>query len=144
MNIYRVEKVTAKLVEAFEKLLPQLSAMLKCPTVNHIERVVGSDNTHLLVAEVDGAIVGMLTLVLVDIPTSRKAWIEDVVTDGEYRGRGIGYALVERAKQVAVEEGACSLNLTSNPSRKAAHALYEKCGFSIYDTTLFRHNILKK
>jgi GNAT superfamily N-acetyltransferase len=83
----------------------------------------------------------MLSLVIVDIPTGRKAWIEDVVVDENFRGLNIGYALVERAKKLAVEMGARKIYLTSNPSRKAAHALYHKCEFEIYETTLFRLNL---
>ena len=80
----------------------------------------------------------MLSLVIVNIPTGRKAWIEDVVVDGAFRGQNIGSKLVEYAKQSAKDLEVKKLYLTSNPSRKAAHALYKKCGFETYDTTLFR------
>ena len=138
MKIHRVEHHSAELAKALEKLLPQLSASAQVPTTEQIETLLLNPNTHLFVAEHEGGIVGMLTLVIVDIPTGRKAWIEDVVVDEAARGLRIGEALVEQAKKESASLGAKKIYLTSNPSRKAAHALYSKCGFEIYDTTIFR------
>ena len=138
MKIYRVTECSANLIEALEQLLPQLSSSATMPSEEYIESMLNNENFYLLVAEHEGAIVGMLSLVLVDIPTGRKAWIEDVVVDSRARGLHIGQALVEEAKVCAKEVGAKKIYLTSNPSRKAAHALYKKCGFEEYDTTVFR------
>lgn len=138
MNIYRITTLSDSLIEAFERLLPQLSSSSQKPTNHAITGLLNNPNTHLFVAEEEGIIAGMLSLVVVDIPTGRKAWIEDVVVDSAFRGRKIGEALVEKAKVEASALGVKKLYLTSNPSRKAAHALYAKCGFEIYDTTLFR------
>lgn len=85
----------------------------------------------------EGRIVGMLTLVWYDVPSGRKAWIEDVVVDAAARGCGAGRALVEAAQRLAREVGAGHLMLTSNPRRTAARALYRKCGFNEAETTVF-------
>ncbi|MBQ5648212.1 MAG: GNAT family N-acetyltransferase [Alistipes sp.] len=138
MEIYRITEYSTDVAEAFAKLLPQLSSSAQIPTTEQIEALLSNPNTHLFVAEREGTIVGMLSLVVVDIPTGRKAWIEDVVVDEVARGLHIGEALVEKAKEEAATLGAQKLYLTSNPSRKAAHALYHKCGFEEYNTTLFR------
>lgn len=138
MKIYRITECSANLIEALEQLLPQLSSSATMPSEAYLEEMLANENIHLFVAEHEGAIVGMLSLVVVDIPTGRKAWIEDVVVDSKARGLGVGHALVERAKECAKEVGARKIYLTSNPSRIAAHALYHKCGFEEYDTTVFR------
>ena len=138
MKIYRVTECSANLIEALEQLLPQLSSSATMPSEEYIESMLNNENFYLFVAEHEGAIVGMLSLVVVDIPTGRKAWIEDVVVDSRARGLHIGQALVEEAKACAKDVGAKKIYLTSNPSRKAAHALYKKCGFEEYDTTVFR------
>ena len=138
MKIYRVTECSANLIEALEQLLPQLSSSATMPSEEYIESMLNNENFYLFVAEHEGAIVGMLSLVVVDIPTGRKAWIEDVVVDSRARGLRIGQALVEEAKVCVKEIGAKKIYLTSNPSRKAAHALYKKCGFEEYDTTVFR------
>ena len=138
MKIYRVTKPTEQLFDALATLLPQLSSSATMPSEAYLEEMLANENIHLFAAEHEGTIVGMLTLVIVDIPTGRKAWIEDVVVYDQARGLGIGKALVERAIACAKEVGSRKLYLTSNPSRKAAHALYAKCGFEEYNTTVFR------
>lgn len=138
MKIYRLQELSERLIEAFTRLLPQLSQSAEIPTAKYVEELFYDKNTHLIVAEEDDCIVGMLTLVVVNIPTGRKAWIEDVVIDGDYRGRNIGFQLVEESKKLATTLGVKKIYLTSNPSRRAAHALYAKCGFEEYDTTVFR------
>ena len=144
MTIYKVTEVTASLLDAIAKLLPQLSSSAQTPTAEYITQMVKNGNTHLLVAEENETIVGMLSLVIVNIPTGCKAWIEDVVTDEAFRGRNIGGQLVEQALVLAQSLGARKVYLTSNPSRVAAHKLYKKCGFTTYDTTLFRFDFPKK
>ena len=138
MKIHRISTHSTELSEALVRLLPQLSQSIQIPNSQQIEALIKSDNTHLFIAELDNRIVGMLTLAVVDIPTGRKAWIEDVVVDEAARGLQIGQALVEKEKEMAASLGAKKIYLTSNPSRKAAHALYHKCGFEEYDTTVFK------
>ncbi len=57
-------------------------------------------------AEDDGRIVGTLTLAAFEIPTGRRAWIEDVVTDTAARGKGVASALVDAALAHAASIGA--------------------------------------
>lgn len=138
MKIYRITNVTSQLIESLSRLLPQLSASATTPTIEELETLLSDNNTYLFAAEKDSIIAGILSLVVVNIPTGRKAWIEDVVVDVAYRGQNIAFELVEYAKNMALSLGVKRLYLTSNPSRKAAHALYRKCGFEEYDTTVFR------
>ena len=105
---------------------------------SRFDEVVDSHDTLLLTARCNGRIVGVLVLALYPTLTGRKAWIEDVVVDNAERGAGIGRALVERAIAEASERGAATLDLTSNPSRQAAHRLYRACGFEERATTPFR------
>lgn len=130
--------ITPSLCEAVARLMPQLSAHLGAPSAGLLRRLCASPAAALLVARQDGRIVGMLTLAWYDAPSGRKAWIEDVVVDAAARGRGAGRALVEEALRHASRIGAACVMLTSNPARRAAHALYRKAGFETYDTTVFR------
>ncbi|MBR5135851.1 MAG: GNAT family N-acetyltransferase [Rikenellaceae bacterium] len=121
----------------------QIAALVAQLTTKEIElscfdEVASSRDTLLLAARRNGCIVGVLVLALYPTLTGRKAWIEDVVVDNAERGAGIGRALVERAIAEASERGAATLDLTSNPSRQAAHRLYRACGFEERATTPFR------
>jgi ribosomal protein S18 acetylase RimI-like enzyme len=90
------------------------------------------------VARVDGEIVGALTLVMFPIPTGLRAWIEDVVVDEAARGQGAGAALTREAVRLAQADGARTVDLTSRPSRQAANRLYERLGFQVRDSTVYR------
>jgi len=133
------ERVTPELEEAFAKLLPQLSSSGKLPSRSDIEEMIMSPATQLLLARSDGKIIGMLMLVLFRIPTGLRAWIEDVVVDGDARGKGAGEALTRAAVASAIERGARTVDLTSRPSREAANRLYQRVGFKLRETNFYRY-----
>ena len=133
-------EVTEELVEAFERLTPQLSSSSPPPGAEELAEIVRAPATDLLVArDGDGRIVGSLTLVVFRIPTGLRAWIEDVVVDVAARGQGVGEALNRYAIDVAAERGARSVDLTSRPSREAANRLYQRLGFQPRETNVYRH-----
>ena len=86
----------------------------------------------------------MLAMGLYTTPTGRKAWIEDVVVDEAFRGRGLGRMLVERALDCARGYAPVTVMLTSRPSREAANALYRAVGFSLKQTNLYKLDINEK
>lgn len=134
------DEVTDELVDAFVRLTPQLSSSSPPPSREQLAEIVGSAATKLLIARGDdGTILGSLTLVLFRIPTGLRAWIEDVVVDGDARGQGVGEALNRYAIDVAAERGARSVDLTSRPSREAANRLYRRLGFEPRETNVYRY-----
>lgn len=138
-DITIVEDVTDDLVEAVDRLIPQLSSSSPPPGRPGLEQIVADPNTALFVARVDGAIVGSLTLAFYRIPTGLKAWIEDVVVDGAARGHGVGEALNRAALDEARRRGAKDVSLTSRPTREAANRLYQRIGFEARATNVYRY-----
>jgi ribosomal protein S18 acetylase RimI-like enzyme len=133
---------SGELVEAFSRLLPQLSRSASKPTEDDLAAIVSSPATTILLAtDDDGAVIGSLTLALFRIPTGMRAWIEDVVVDEAARGQGAGEALVQEAIRIAREAGARTVDLTSRPSREAANRLYEKAGFRPRETNVYRYEV---
>jgi ribosomal protein S18 acetylase RimI-like enzyme len=130
--------VTDVLVAGLNRLLPQLSSSAAPLTVGQVEVIVGSPTSTLFVARDGDRVVGTLTLVVFAIPTGVRAWIEDVVVDESFRGGGAGEALTLAAIDQARAFGVRSIDLTSRPSRVAAHALYVKLGFEARETNVFR------
>lgn len=130
--------VTDELLEAFGRLVPQLSRSNPPPDRQALTAIVESEASDLFIARVDGRIVGTSTLATFRIPTGLRAWIEDVVTDEEARGRGVGMALTEAMLDRARELGAVTVDLTSRPSREAANRLYQRAGFEQRDTNVYR------
>ena len=146
IEIREATEVDAGLVEAFVRLVPQLSRSSPPPTEAALAEIVASPCTVLLVAvDTDrsgpDAIVGSLTLAVFRIPTGLRAWIEDVVVDGSATRQGVGEALNRRALDVAAQRGARSVDLTSRPSREAANRLYQRLGFVARETNVYRQNL---
>jgi ribosomal protein S18 acetylase RimI-like enzyme len=134
-------EVTDEVVEAFARLMPQLSATTVPPDRAALDRIVSSPAVTLLIARVDGRIAGTLTLVMFPIPTGLRAWIEDVVVDQAVGRKGVGTALSLEALRLARAAGAKTVDLTSRPSREAAGRLYEKVGFALRETRVYRYRV---
>ncbi|HYG42325.1 MAG TPA: GNAT family N-acetyltransferase [Bordetella sp.] len=141
VEVVRVSQADDALVAAFARLLPQLSRSAPPLILADLQAIVSApgNDVFVAIAPADRRIVGTLTLVHFRIPTGVRAWIEDVVVDGEARGLGAGAALIRAAILRRRELGAKTLDLTSNPSRQAAHRLYESRGFAMRDTRVYRY-----
>jgi ribosomal protein S18 acetylase RimI-like enzyme len=141
IRVEECDEVTDELVAAMARLIPQLSSSSPPPGAAELTELVGSDACHLLLArDEQDDILGSMTLVVFRIPTGVRAWIEDVVVDGEARGRGVGEALNRRALELAAELGARTVDLTSRPSREAANRLYQRLGFVLRETNVYRYS----
>jgi len=89
---------------------------------------VASEDAEVLVADVDGAVVGICTVYL-DIDSVRfglRAWVEDLAVHPDHRSAGHGKALLDAAKAWGRERGAAHLELDSGESRADAHRFYER------------------
>jgi ribosomal protein S18 acetylase RimI-like enzyme len=138
VDIEVVRDVTEAVVEAFGRLLPQLSRSARPLDAAALRALVEWQGNRLLIARIDGEIVGTLTLVTFPIPTGLRAWIEDVVVDETARGHGVGAALTQAAVALARADGARTVDLTSRPAREAANRLYERLGFQLRDSKVYR------
>ena len=134
-------EATDELVQAFARLIPQLSKSSPPPTAGEVAEMVASPASDVLVARLDGVIVGTLTLVVFRIPTGVRAWIEDVVVDDSARGHGVGDLLNRFALDLARSKGAKTVDLTSRPSREAANRLYQRIGFEPRETNVYRYDL---
>ncbi|HUX94776.1 MAG TPA: GNAT family N-acetyltransferase [Bacteroidales bacterium] len=144
MKIKEVKRYSKRVSKAVYKLLPQLDPDIEAMTKKRLKSLIRSENSHLFIAEtVEGEIAGMLTAVVYFIPTGTKFWIEDVVVDETFRGKGIGKALMIRAMEFAKIIGAGSVDLTSRPSRIAANKLYVDLGFELRETNVYRYSLKK-
>ena len=139
IEVLRDRDVTDDVVKAFERLLPQLSRSAPALDAGGLRELAAWPGNRMLIARVDGEIVGTLTLVTFPIPTGLRAWIEDVVVDSAARGHGVGAALTREAVRLAEADGARTVDLTSRPSREAANRLYERLGFQLRDSKVYRY-----
>ncbi|WP_165216593.1 GNAT family N-acetyltransferase [Schaalia sp. ZJ1691] len=146
MSVEILSESTPELVDAMQRLIPQLSRSAQPMDADACERFVAQPGVFLFVfrpdqpapGQTDRPILGMLSLATFEIPTGVRAWVEDVVVDEAARGHGAGQALVEAALAQAKEVGARTVDLTSRPSREAANRLYQRSGFALRETNVYR------
>src|SRR3954462_9002696 len=89
-------------------------------------------NQRLIVAELDGAIVGTMQLSCLPGLINRGAWrgqIEAVRIASDKRSLGLGAAMIGWAVERFRERGCFMAQLTSNNDRVAAHRFYERLGW---------------
>jgi ribosomal protein S18 acetylase RimI-like enzyme len=141
MEIKEISEITPDIVKAIHRLISQLSSSAFLPGEQDLKKVVENKNSVLFVAEHSGKIIGCLTLVVFQIPTGIRAWIEDVVVDRTERGKGIGKGLCNAAIDRARKLGAKTVDLTSRPERSVANGLYQKLGFTKRETNVYRYQL---
>jgi len=96
------------------------------------ELINNDPNHELIVAELDGEVVGTLHLMFlpsISFQGGLRAQVESVRVAGKYRGQGIGSKMMMWSIQRAQEKGAHLVQLTTHRSRDDAHRFYEKLGF---------------
>ena len=136
-QITRLTEATPDSLSAVNRLLPQLSTHAQPLTLEELQAIADHSCLFLLVA--DDSVAGMLTLTSYRCPTGRKWWVEDVVVDRAWRGRGLGRLLLEHAMTYARQAGRGTLMLTSRPSRSEANALYRALGFQPKETNVYTY-----
>lgn len=90
-------------------------------------------NNELVVAVLDGAVVGVLQLTFIPYLTYRGGWralIEGVRVDAAQRSSGTGRKLFEWAIERARERGCHMVQLTSDKERPDAIRFYRGLGFT--------------
>jgi GNAT superfamily N-acetyltransferase len=128
-----IRLATAADADAIALLLGELGYPADPAAVpGRLERMLGEPGQSALVAQLDGRVVGLATVIVrhvldADAPFARLAAL---VVAGNVRGRGIGRALVAAAEEIARAAGCSAIEVTSGDHRPAAHAFYRALGFS--------------
>ena len=141
IKIERITSADSSTAEAISLLLKQLSLQEFSFSERELAALINDPSSSLFLLYTEDKIAGMLTLGTYLSPTGRKAWIEDVVVDSAYRGKGYGKMLVEHAIEYARTLSPCTLMLTSNPARIAANELYRASGFEQKITNVYKMSL---
>ena len=117
-------------VEPYEKIL----------NVDTEDYTTFIDNPEKVIffADVDGKPGGQIKL----IPWWNKfAYVEELVVDTEFRGKGVGRALMSRAIEWAKHQNFPGITLETQDNNVPACKFYEKCGFVLggFDLYAFRN-----
>jgi len=119
------------------RLIAQLGYEVTGAEVVERLALLEAEGRTVLVAELDGAVVGCLSTSVMRVlhrpaPVGR---ISMMVVDEAVRSRGIGAQLVRAAEELLAAQGCYMVEVTSNIRRTEAHRFYERLG---YDRTSVR------
>ena len=106
------------------------------------EQILGDRNHHLIVNEVEGQIVSSCVCVIIPNLTRNVrpyAFIENVVTHADHRGKGYAGECLEYARQIAEKENCYKMMLLTGSKKAGTLRFYEKAGYNSSDKTAFIH-----
>ncbi|MFJ8788396.1 GNAT family N-acetyltransferase [Streptomyces sp. NPDC102462] len=107
------------------------------PYLAALKRLDADPNQHLVVAVMDGRVVGTLQLSIIPGLSRRGATrsiIEAVRIHADARGSGLGTRLIEWAIEESRRQNCQLVQLTSDNTRTDAHRFYERLGFAASHT----------
>ncbi|WJH35422.1 GNAT family N-acetyltransferase [Paenibacillus sp. CC-CFT747] len=131
-----IRKYVSRDLDEITELMTDLGhAASKEQMQKRLEAISSIPQYRTFVAEREGKIAGMIGLRLLysyeeDDPVVQ---ISAMVTKTEYRGQGIGRALLRQGEKWAGEIGAKAMVLTSGnrPEREHAHEFYKQLGYMV-------------
>jgi len=104
------------------------------------ERIIGDQNHHLIVCDVEGKIVSSCVCVIIPNLTRNVrpyAFVENVVTHADYRGKGYATECLDFAKKIAEQENCYKMMLLTGSKSPETLRFYEKAGYNSSDKTAF-------
>jgi ribosomal protein S18 acetylase RimI-like enzyme len=118
-------------VSAVHRLVGQLAdAADEAAFRARFDRVAAADGHRMIVAEVEGKVVGVLHVF--ERPALEKpceAVVQALVVDGAVRSTGVGEALMREAEAWTARRALPSVALYTRVDRDRARAFYERIGY---------------
>lgn len=123
-------------LDLHENEVPEMSETLK----NTWDTIIHDENHHIIVNEIDGRIVSSCVCVI--IPNLTRgirpyAFIENVVTNKDYRGKGYATECLAYAKEIAGKSKCYKMMLLTGSKKEATLKFYENAGYNSSDKTAF-------
>ena len=103
-------------------------------------KIMTDDNHHLIVCEVEGKIVSSCVCVIISNLTRGVrpyAFVENVVTHADYRGKGYATVCLNYARELARKENCYKMMLLTGSKSPETLAFYQNAGYNGTDKTAF-------
>lgn len=103
-------------------------------------RILDDKDHHIIVAEEDGRIVSSCVCVIIPNLTHEQrpyAFVENVITDEAYRGKGLATKCLEYAKDIAFKENCYKMMLLTGSKNPGTLDFYRNAGYNSEDKTAF-------
>ena len=119
-----------------EKSVPEMTEHLK----NTWNTIISDNNHHIIVNEVDGKIVSSCVCVIIPNLTRNirpYAFIENVVTHADYRGKGYATECLNYAREIAEKTNCYKMMLLTGSKEEKTLNFYSNAGYNSSDKTAF-------
>lgn len=119
-----------------EKSVPEMTEHLK----NTWNTIIQDNNHHIIVNEVDGKIVASCVCVIISNLTRNirpYAFIENVVTHADYRGKGYATECLNYAREIAERTNCYKMMLLTGSKEEKTLKFYSNAGYNSSDKTAF-------
>jgi GNAT superfamily N-acetyltransferase len=126
-----LENELLSLLELYKQLNPE-DNMINEFTAKNIWKNIETQNIKYFIAKGNGKIIASCYICIIpNLTRGGKSigFIENVITDIEYRGKGIGKNIIKNAIRYAKEQNCYKILLQSGNRRTGAHGFYESMGF---------------
>jgi predicted N-acetyltransferase YhbS len=139
-----IRQIEAADAEAVAILCGQLGyPSNRAAVVERMQRIAADASRAVLVACVDGAVVGWVDLSLeYHLQSEPVALIGGLVVADGARGQGIGRELCRAAEEWARGAGMTRIRVRSNVTRERAHAFYLRDGYARVKTSAVFEKVL--
>ncbi len=104
------------------------------------EIICSDENHHIIVCEADGKLVSSCVCVIIPNLTRNirpYAFVENVVTHADHRGKGYATACLNYAKDLAVKADCYKMMLLTGSKNAGTLSFYKKAGYNCTDKTAF-------
>ena len=134
------ENELSKILELYlhlhEETIPKMTEYLKTTW----KTIMQDKNHHIIVKELDGKIVSSCVCVIIPNLTRNirpYAFIENVVTHSNYRGKGYATECLNYAKQIAANTNCYKMMLLTGSKKEDTLNFYSNAGYNSTDKTAF-------
>lgn len=131
-----LSKILELYLHLHEDTVPQMSQHLEATWNN----IIQDENHHIIVNEIDGNIVSSCVCVIIPNLTRNirpYAFVENVVTHFDYRGKGYATECLNYAKEIAEKANCYKMMLLTGSKSEKTLKFYSNAGYNSTDKTAF-------
>lgn len=136
VNQEDLEGLLTLYMQLHDNPMPKLNTKIN----NQWSQIIDDTNHHIIVAEDEGKIVSSCVCVIIPNLTHEQrpyAFVENVITDENYRGKGIATACLDYAKEISLKENCYKMMLLTGSKKESTLEFYRRAGYNSEDKTAF-------
>ena len=132
------------LLKLYEQLGPNPFVQVDEHILDVWNKIFQNKDYHIIVADVDGAVVSTCTCVIIPNLTHNQrpyAVVENVVTDKNFRGKGYATSCLDFAKEIAIKNNCYKLMLMTGSKKETTLNFYRNAGYTDKTKTAFDQRV---